>query len=114
MSNFCGGGTTITSGVNILTHDYSVCMGAAAIDETDLREFAFKKSVIIGRFSFIGQRTIILPGVEIGSNVIVGAGSIVTRNLESCGVYAGNPAQYICSIQDFYEKKMERDREWIS
>lgn len=44
---------------------------------------------------FIGTKTIILPNVRIGSNVIIGAGSIVTSDLESGGVYAGNPARKI-------------------
>lgn len=111
---YVGEGTTITSGCNILTHDYSVCYGATALDESDLREFAYKKTVIIGKFSFIGQRVTILPGVTIGDHVIVGSGSVVTKNLESYSVYAGNPAKYICSINEFYENKMRRDREWIS
>ena len=44
---------------------------------------------------FIGTKSVILPNVRIGSNVIVAAGSIVTKDLESGGVYAGNPARKI-------------------
>lgn len=54
---------------------------------------------------FIGTKTIILPNIRIGSNVIIGAGSIVTQDLESGGVYAGNPAR---RIGDF--SKVIKDR----
>lgn len=49
----------------------------------------------IGRNSFIGGRSLILPGVELGDNCIVGAGSVVTRSIPSHCVVAGNPARVI-------------------
>ena len=49
----------------------------------------------IGENSFIGARSIIMPGVQIGRGCIVGAGSIVTKDVpDNCAV-AGNPAQII-------------------
>jgi acetyltransferase-like isoleucine patch superfamily enzyme len=44
---------------------------------------------------WIGARSIILPGVKIGSNSIIGAGSVVTKDVPSNCVYAGNPAKLI-------------------
>jgi acetyltransferase-like isoleucine patch superfamily enzyme len=49
----------------------------------------------IGENCFIGGRSLILPGVEIGDNSVVGAGSVVTRNVPPRSVVAGNPARIL-------------------
>ena len=49
----------------------------------------------IGRYCFIGARSVILPGIEIGDGSVVGTGSVVTRNVPPHCVVAGNPARII-------------------
>jgi len=49
----------------------------------------------IGRNCFIGARSVILPGIEIGDGSVVGTGSVVTRNVPPRCVVAGNPARII-------------------
>jgi maltose O-acetyltransferase len=51
--------------------------------------------VVIGDNVWIGSRAIILPGVRIGSGSIVGAGSVVTKDVPSNSVVAGNPARVV-------------------
>jgi acetyltransferase-like isoleucine patch superfamily enzyme len=51
------------------------------------------KSTKIGNNVSIGSNTTILP-VEICNNVVIGAGSVVTKNITQSGVYAGNPAKF--------------------
>jgi acetyltransferase-like isoleucine patch superfamily enzyme len=53
------------------------------------------KKVVIKRGSWIGANAIILPGVEIGNNAIVGAGSVVTKSVPAFVIVAGNPAKTI-------------------
>ncbi len=53
------------------------------------------EAVTIGHSVWIGGGVTILPGVTIGDNCIIGAGSVVTRNVESNTVVAGNPARVI-------------------
>lgn len=56
---------------------------------------------------FVGAGTQIMCNVRIGSNVIIGAGSIVTKDIPGNGVYAGAPARYICSFEEYTEKARE-------
>lgn len=51
--------------------------------------------VIIGDHVWIGYRAIVLPGVKIGDGAVVGAGAVVTRDVEPFAIVAGNPARKI-------------------
>lgn len=53
------------------------------------------KDVVIDENCWIGEKTIILPGVHIGKNSIVGAGSVVTRDIPEYSIAVGNPAKVI-------------------
>lgn len=67
-------------------------------DEKDLRLYKLEKPIKIGNNVWIGANAVILPGVVIGDNCIIGAGSVVTKNVESSSVVAGNPAMLIKQI----------------
>lgn len=54
-----------------------------------------RKRTIIGNDVWIGGRVIILPGKKIGDGVVIGAGSVVTKDLDDFGIYGGNPAKLI-------------------
>ncbi len=55
------------------------------------------KKTMIGKNVSIGSNATILP-VEICDNVVIGAGSVVTKNITKSGIYAGNPARFIRNI----------------
>lgn len=57
--------------------------------------FSEEEPVIIGDDVWIGGRVIILPGVNIGTGAIVGAGSVVTKDVPNFAIVAGNPAKII-------------------
>lgn len=61
--------------------------------------------ITIGRNVWIGSNSVILPGVTIGDNTIIGAGSVVTRDIPENVIAFGNP----CRVQ---RKISERDREY--
>lgn len=65
--------------------------------------------VVIGDWVYIGSSALIMPGVTIGDNVLVAAGSVVTHSIPSGKVVAGNPARVICSIEDYYERNKKYD-----
>lgn len=63
--------------------------------------------VTIGNHVFIGQGTTVLCGVTIGDNVIIGANSLVNKDIPANSVFAGNPAKYICSFEEYAAKRRE-------
>lgn len=65
-----------------------------------LREevYQFNLPVRIGRNCWLGAGVIVLPGITIGDNTVVGAGSVVTRDLPSGVVAAGNPCRVLREI----------------
>jgi len=58
---------------------------------------------------FIGANTTILADVTIGANTIIGAGALVNKDIPGGGCYAGVPARYICSMDEYIAKKMKED-----
>ena len=71
--------------------------------------------VTIGDNVWIGGNTVICPGVTIGSNCVIGAGSVVTKDIPDWSVAAGNPCRVIRKITDedkrYYFKKIPFDDE---
>lgn len=68
-------------------------------DENDDADITIEKDV------WIGSNCIILKGITIHSGAIVGAGSVVTKDVDSCTIVAGNPAKFIRNRFDSQEKK---------
>lgn len=54
-----------------------------------------RQSIIIGDDVWIGTRVIILPGIRVGDHAIIGAGSVVTKNVPALAIVGGNPAKVI-------------------
>ena len=63
------------------------------------------KSVSINDRAWISTGIIILPGVEIGKEVIIGAGSLITKSIPDRVIVAGNPAKIIKNVDDIINKK---------
>lgn len=98
-----GNNVWIASDVTFVTHDVihrmlNNCLGNNMFQE-NMNCISIKDNV------FVGSHTTILPNVAIGPNVIIGAGSLVNKNICRGGVYAGIPAKYVCSIDEFIEKR---------
>ena len=60
-------------------------------DTPKIDDLPFKGDTIVGNDCWIGQNVTILPGVHIGNGVIIGANSVVTKDLPSYSICAGNP-----------------------
>lgn len=75
-----GNETWILREAMILAHDH--CRG-------------IKANVIIGDDCVVGIRSIVMPGISIGNQVVIGGGSVVTKSFPSNCVIAGNPAKIV-------------------
>lgn len=90
-----GDNCTICPNVRFIAHDAStkIFLGYSKIGKIDILDNCF-----------IGDSAIILPNVKIGPNAIVGAGSVVTKDIPPEVVAAGNPAKVISSLDDYLKK----------
>lgn len=92
----------ITNGVIFITHDGATWAFRHRWPEyADVIKFG---RIEVGEESFIGARSVILPGVKIGKNCVVGAGSVVTSDVQDETVVCGVPARPVCSIKEYAEK----------
>lgn len=93
-----GDNVTIAPFAHLLAHDASMIkhLGYARIGKVCIEDGVF-----------IGARALVLPGVTIGKNSIIGAGSIVSNSIPPDVVVAGNPANVICDLDTFILKHRE-------
>jgi maltose O-acetyltransferase len=70
------------------------------LDAEQRRRQEFGKDVEIGSDVWVGAGALILPGVRVGSRAVIGAGSIVTRDIPGAVFAAGNPCRVIREITD--------------
>lgn len=97
-----GNNVHITKNVTLLTHGFDWCVLKDVYNDV-LGSFG---NIEIGNNVFIGNGATILKGVKIGDNVIIGASSLVTKNCLKSGVYVGVPAKFVCSLEDYYKKRI--------
>lgn len=79
-----GDDTIFASGVKIISANHA---------PGNLENWKKDKSIIIGKNCWIGANAIILPGVELGDNVIVAAGAVVTKSFSANSIIKGVPAK---------------------
>lgn len=98
-------GAAISSAESITIGDYVLIGSGCLITDSDAHPLnpdvrrngggGVAKPIVIESDVFIGARAIILKGVTIGHGAVVGAGSIVTKDVPSRAIVAGNPAKVI-------------------
>ena len=79
--------------------------GHPILPELRQREYQYNMPVRIGRNCWLGAGVIVLPGITIGDNTVIGAGSVVTKDIPSNVVAVGNPCGVLREIG-------ERDKEY--
>lgn len=97
-----GDNVRLTKGCALITHDGGLYV-PRNMGLIDKRADKIKRIKIGNNVNF-GNYVIVLPGVTIGDNVIIGAGALVTKDVPDNCVVAGVPAKYIESIEDYVKK----------
>lgn len=88
--------------VRFETHDGGVWCIRNKYPELDI-----VKPILIGDNVYIGYGAIILPGVNVGSNSIIGAYSVVSRDVPPGSVFAGVPARFIRTLDEYSVKSLK-------
>ena len=93
-----GDDVTFAPRVHVLAHDASTKrhIGYTRINRTK-----------IGNKVFVGASAVILPGVTVGDGAIIGAGAVVTKDVRSGKIVAGNPARVIGDVADYISRQRE-------
>jgi len=91
-----GNDVVLAPNVHILAHDASTNINL---------KYTRIANVKIGDRVFKGAGSIILPGVKIGNDVVIGARSVVSRNIPSNSMALGSPAKVICSLENYLENE---------
>ena len=96
-----GNHTEVSFDCVFITHD-----GASWVfrDQERYKNVINFGKIVIGDNCFIGARSTILPGVNIGNNCVVAAGAVVTKDIPSGEVWGGVPAHFISTTSEYAEK----------
>lgn len=111
-------GLTMVDDTHIYVGDYTMIgpgviiatAGHPILPELRKKNYQYNMPVHIGRNCWIGAGAIILPGITIGDNVVIGAGSVVTKDLPSNVVAVGNPCKVLREINEHDREYYFKDR----
>ena len=118
---YCNFNLTLVDDTHIYVGDYSkfgpnvviATAGHPILPELREKAYQYNAPVKIGKCVWLGAGVIVLPGIEIGDNCVIGAGSVVTKNIPANCVAVGNPCRVIREINDhdkqyyFKQRKIE-------
>ncbi len=98
-----GNHVRITGNVSFITHDGGVWVIRKLKNVPQIDRFG---TISVGDNVMIGVGALIMPGVRIGNNCIVGARAVVTKDVPDNCVVAGVPARVITDIESYYQKNL--------
>lgn len=110
---YCNFGVTMVDDTHIYIGDHTMIGPNVTLATAghpilpELRELGYQYNmpIHVGKNCWIGAGVVVLPGITIGDNVVVGAGSVVTKDLPDGVVAVGNPCRILRKVD-------ERDREF--
>lgn len=93
-----GNNVQITRNVSFYTHGGANCL------RKNYPDFDVFGRIVVEDWVYVGAFSQIMPGVTIGEGALVAAGSVVTKSVTPHTVVGGNPARFICTTEEYYEK----------
>ena len=103
LGNHC----RISTEVFFVTHDGGTW---AFRDQEKYKDIIKYGRISVGEHTFIGTRSIIMPGVTIGRRCVIGAGSVVTNDIPDNSVAVGVPAKVIMTTEEYAERCLNRQK----
>ena len=93
-----GNHVQITADVRFFNH------GGSWVYREKFPDFDYFGKIKIGNNVYLGNCCLIMPGVSIGNNVIVGAGTVVTKSIPDNSILAGNPGKIIGNVDELLSR----------
>ncbi len=115
---YCNFGVTMVDDTHIYVGDHTMfgpnvtvaTAGHPILPELRAKGYQYNAPVHIGKNCWIGAGVLIMPGITIGDNVVVGAGSVVTKSLPSDVVAVGNPCRVLREVNAHDREYYFKDR----
>ena len=105
------GKVTLGKNVQIAPNVSIYTAGHPVHPDTRNSGFEYGKEVTIGDNVWLGGNTVVCPGVHIGNNVVIGSGSVVTKDIPDWSIAAGNPCRVIRRITEADRRKLFHEAE---
>ena len=96
-----GNNVQVTQDVSFFTHGGGLVIRGIAPDYDSFGKITIEDNV------YIGAHSLIMPGVTIGNGSLVAAGSVVTKSVPSGVVVGGNPARFICTVDEYIQRNLK-------
>ncbi len=104
-----GDDVNIAEGVSFINHGGTTLVVRNISGYEDARVFGRIK---IGNNVTIGLNCVILQDVSIGHNCVLAANSVLSQSMPNNAVFAGNPARYVCSIEEYGDTILKNNAEY--
>lgn len=98
-------GCTISSNIRLLTHDWSVDTVARGLGMVSSKAVGRVAGIKIGKATFVGTGSIVMPGASIGDFCIIGAGTVVRGEVSDYSVVIGNPCVRVSDSRQYIAKR---------
>ncbi len=89
--------------MRFITHD-----GGTLLYRKYIPDLEVTKPIVLGDDVYVDNNVLFLPGVTVGSNVVIGAGAIVTHDIPDNSVAVGVPARVIETADEYFQKLQEK------
>ncbi len=115
---YCNFGVTMVDDTHIYVGDHTMfgpnvviaTAGHPILPELRQQGYQYNMPVHIGKNCWLGAGVIVLPGVTIGDNVVIGAGSVVTKDIPDNMVAVGNPCKILRAVNEHDRECYFKDR----
>lgn len=98
-----GNNVQVTGGAHFYTH------GGGHVVREKHPDFDIFGKIVVKDWAYIGAHSHIMPGVTIGEGALVAAGSVVTKSVAPHTVVGGNPARFLCTTDEYFERNKQYD-----